>query len=209
MPSHPSLLHVLSHPLSMTVGFQADRSFAFRGESLGLTIVARNDSSTVVNRLHIEIMQNITWVARGHRAKHQLEVATVIVPGLQLEDVGQGVGAGNERKNSIQKIATEAQKELSELLARGAGARHDLAIAQDALVGMDTPLIKVSHVLSVHLRTPSCVVNPEVSMPLDVHGTHVVLTPGAVECTPLDPKQEGGIDPGPPPPSYIGEKVSL
>lgn len=193
----------------MTIGYQADRSFAVRGEGLGLNIVARNDSSTAVDKLHIEVLQNTTWVACGHRTWKKQAVATIIVPGSQLGNVGQGVGAGNERKKSFQRIGSEAQKELGELLAQGAGARHELSIVDKALVGMDISIIKVTHVLSVRLETPCCVVNPEVSMPLDIYGTHGALTPVSVECTPLELKQDGGVGPGRPPPSYAGKKFSL
>lgn len=41
----------------MSIGFQADRDSVGINESVGLTVVARNDSSAEVNAMHVEIKQ--------------------------------------------------------------------------------------------------------------------------------------------------------
>lgn len=47
---------------SMSIGFQADNSAVGLNESLGLTFVARNDSSAEVNSINVEIKQVIVSV---------------------------------------------------------------------------------------------------------------------------------------------------
>lgn len=177
----------------MSIGFQADRSVASRNECLGLTVVARNDSSTAVDNLRINISQETCWVACGYMSRTMRVVASIVVPGSQLGDVGQGVGAGNERKRSFVKIAAEAQTELRDLLTSGAGVRHELTISECALEGIDIKIIKVRHWLSVSLKTPTCITDPEVSMPL------------TIQSMPVGIIQVGESDSAPLPPSYIGE----
>lgn len=41
----------------MSIGFQADNSAVGLNESVGLTVVARNDSSVEVKSIHVEIKQ--------------------------------------------------------------------------------------------------------------------------------------------------------
>lgn len=62
--SHPPLHHCCTFrtlsdipTTSMSIGFQADSSAVGLSESVGLTFVARNDSSAEVNSINVEIKQ--------------------------------------------------------------------------------------------------------------------------------------------------------
>lgn len=68
----------------MSVAFQADRSMASRNESVGLTVVARNNSSTPIDMLVIEILQLTRWSAGAHNALSERVLVSTSVPGIQL-----------------------------------------------------------------------------------------------------------------------------
>eukprot|EP00752_Nemacystus_decipiens_P010235 g9119.t1 len=150
---------------SMSIGFQADSSAVGLNESVGLTFVARNDSSTEVKSINIEIKQLTTWSARGYLETNNRTVASVVVPGTDL----RAAELGNQRGQSSSAIADTARADLQEQLNAGAGKRHQLLVPGNALLTLKADLIEVKHMLSVTLKTPHCISSPEVWTPLMVH----------------------------------------
>lgn len=152
----------------MSIGFEADRSVVGINEPVRLTVVARNDSSSSVKSMHIEIVQVCTWYAQGQRETNTRTVASMIVSGSQLGEVQRAAEEGKQRGRSAIAVETAARQYLQELLAAGAGTRYELLVPDDCLVTLETGLIDVRHSLSVRLKTPACINSPDVSMPLRV-----------------------------------------
>lgn len=159
----------------MSIGFQAERSAVGLSESVGLTAVARNDSSAEVREMRVEIKQVSTWYARGYKDVKTRTIASVIVPGTQLRPAE----VGNERGRSAAAIADTARADLQEQLGAGAGTRYELLVPGNSLLTLHTELIDVRHTLSVMLKTPHCISSPDVWTPLVVHaGTSIASEPG-------------------------------
>ncbi|CAM9445217.1 unnamed protein product [Ectocarpus sp. 6 AP-2014] len=150
---------------SMSIGFQADHSEVGLNETVGLTVVARNDSSAEVKTMHVEIKQVSTWFARGYKESKTRTVAAVVVPGTQL----RASEKGNQRGRSSAVIADTARADLQEQLGAGAGTHYDLLVPGNSLLTLQAGLIEVKHTLSVMLKTPHCISSPDVWTPLLVH----------------------------------------
>ncbi|CAM9717307.1 unnamed protein product, partial [Sphacelaria rigidula] len=97
---------------SMSIGFQADKSVVGRLERLGLTVVARNDSTAPVKELRIEINQKAHWNAHGYKASKQRTVAKLIVSGSQLGPVGEGAAERPDRDRGFAAVGQDARAEL-------------------------------------------------------------------------------------------------
>lgn len=156
----------------MSIGFQADKSVVGRLERLGLTVVARNDSTAPVKELRIEINQKAHWNAHGYKASKQRTVAKLIVSGSQLGPVGEGAAERPDRDRGFAAVGQDARAELQELLAAGAGVRHELVVPDNKCCdSLQTDMIRIRHSLDVKLKTSSWVTSPELSMPLTVQRT--------------------------------------
>ena len=166
LPTHPRFV---SFPCpSMCIGFEADRSAVGINEPLSLTVVARNDSSSSVNSMHIAIVQVCTWYARGYKESKTRTIASMTVPESQLSEVQRGAAekARNQRKPAA--VENAAWRYFQELLAAGAGTRYELSVPDGSLFTLQTSLIDVRHSLNVRLKTPALITTPDVSMPLRV-----------------------------------------
>lgn len=164
----PSLTN--SRRASMSVGLQADRSVVGLNETLGLTVVARNDSSVSVKALHIELVQETTWYANGAKDNSVRTIESMVVPGTEL----RAAEVGDQRGRSASVVADTARADLQEQLAAGGGTRFEILVPADASLTLQSETIQVRHVLTVRLQTPSCVDSPDVWMPLRVqHGIAV------------------------------------
>ena len=159
----------------MSIGFEADRSVVGINEPVRLTVVARNDSSSSVKSMHIEIMQVCTWYARGFKEIKERTVASMIVSGSQLGEVQRPAEEGHQRGRSTIAVETAARQYLQKLLLAGAGTRYELLVPDECLLTLETGLIDVRHSLGVRLKTPTCINAPEVWMPLRVQAGTVVL----------------------------------
>ena len=163
----------------MSIGFEADRSVVGVNEPVGITVVARNDSSSLVKSMHVEIVQVCTWYARGQKEARRRVVASLAVSGSQLGDVQRAAEEGNQRGRSTTAVDHAARMYLQELLAAGAGTRYELLVPDDCLLTLKTGMIEIRHLLSVRLKTPTCVSSPEVSMPLRVQVRTMAVVMGA------------------------------
>lgn len=152
----------------MSIGFHTGRSVVARGESLGLTAVARNDSSSSVKAMHVELVQVSTWFASGYKESKTRTIASVVVTGAELGSALAAAEKGNQRGRSPVAVADAARRDLQELLDAGAGTRYELAVPDKCLDTMQTAMIQVGHSLSVRLNTPSCINSPDVWTPLRV-----------------------------------------
>lgn len=181
----------------MSVGFQADRSTVGLNEPVGVTVVARNDSSVAVKNLLVEIIQETKYCAQGSDDCSTRTIKTVEVPVTELATAE----VGGHRGQSPSAVADAARADLENQLASGAGSRQEIVVPGDATVTFRSETIEVRHLLCVRLQTPSCVNSPEVWMPLRVQtgsrpgppsGTAATAAPAApeVEPSPVAPSSE-------------------
>ncbi|CAN0089818.1 unnamed protein product, partial [Laminaria digitata] len=162
---------------SMSIGFEADRSVVGINEAVGLTVVARNDSSSSVKSMHVEIVQVCTWYARSYKESKKTAVASIAVSGSQLGEVQRAADKGSRRGRSASAMEDAARMYVQELLAAGTGTRYELLVPNDCLFTLKSGMIEVSHLLSVRLKTPTCISSPDVCMPLHVQARTVLVVP--------------------------------
>lgn len=170
----------------MSLGFQADRSAVGRNEPVGVTVVARNDSSTAVKNLLIELVQETKYWAQGSEDCSTRTLTSVAVPLPELA----AVEVGGRRGQGSSAVADAAREELENQLAAGAGSKHEILVPGDASLTFQSETITVRHLLTVRLETPSCVDPPDVWMPLRIQpgaqpGTSSTVP--EVESSPLAP----------------------
>lgn len=145
-----------------------DRSWVGLNEPIGLNIVARNDSSTAVKGMNIEIKQVTRWSADGHRDSKARTVASMVVPGAQLGALQWAAQTGNERGQVTVAVTESAQQDLKQQLDAGAGTRYELIVPSKSLLTLQTTNLRVSHTLSIELDTSTCLEVPSVWTPLSV-----------------------------------------
>ncbi|CAM9920917.1 unnamed protein product [Pylaiella littoralis] len=179
---------------SMSVGFQVDRSALGLNESLGLTVVARNDSSASVKAMRIDIMQETTWYARGSKASNTRSIASAVVSGAELA----AVEIGSKRGQSDAAVEDKAREDLRGQLAAGAGTRHEILVPGDASTTLQSENIEVRHLLSVRLETPSCVDSPDVWTPLRVQPHTVSMAAAAASLLARPPADAAPVSDVPP-----------
>lgn len=153
-------------PASMSIGFQADRSAVGRNEAVGVTVVARNDSSVAVKNLLIELVQETKYWARGSQDCSTRTLTSVEVPITELAQVEVGDNRGRSQSSSA--IAGAARADLEQQLAVGAGAKREILVPGDTTITFRSETIEVRHLLTVRLETPSCVDSPDAWMPLRI-----------------------------------------
>lgn len=163
----------------MSLGFEANRSVVGHNEPIGLVVVARNDSSSVVKEMNVEIKQEISWSARMYNDRRKRTIASIKVSGSQLGELQRASSQGHERGRSPTAIADAGRNELQEMLRAGAGTKYELVLPDDCPTTMQTSLINVRHALVVELKTPTFVTSPEIWMPLRVQ--HITTSEGVVE----------------------------
>ncbi len=147
----------------MSVGFQADRSAAGLNEPIGVTVVARNDSSATVKNLVIELAQETSFYAKGTKDTSTRTITSVVVPGKELLTAME---SGGRRGQSAAAIADTARADLQEQLAAGAGTRYEIVVPGNTCLSFESNTIEARHMLVVKLQTPGCVDAPDVWTPL-------------------------------------------
>ncbi|CAB1111736.1 unnamed protein product [Ectocarpus sp. CCAP 1310/34] len=169
---------------SMSLGFQADRSVVGLNESVGVIVVARNDSSVAVKNLRVELVQETSWTANGAGDVSTRVVKSVVVPGAELG----AAEFGGQRGQSAAAIADTARADLERQLASGAGTRHELTVPADTSITLNSETIQVRHVLTVRIQGPRCVECPDVWTSLHVQpGTSGVVPKVHEETSSLAP----------------------
>lgn len=167
----------------MSIGFQADRSAVGRNEPVGVTIVARNDSSASVKNLLVEIVQETKYWAQGSDDCSTRTITSVVVPVTDLA----AAEVGGNRGQSPSAVADAARADLENQLAAGGGSKHEIVVPENTCLTFRSQTIEVRHMLVVRFETPSCVDSPEVWMPLRVQ-------PGA-QPGPSSTVPEAGLSP--------------
>lgn len=106
-------LHPLSRASMTMMGFRMERSVAGVNEPIGLTVAARNVSSSRVNKRTTQLQQECNWRARGHRAKKDQTLASILVlPGSELEGLQWVPGTENDRGQSVVPVEENPSNDL-------------------------------------------------------------------------------------------------
>ena len=149
---------------STSFAFLVDSQAVERAGDVGVTMVARNDSSSTFESLTLEIHQQTRWLAEGYPGFAQREVAS---GEFRDDDVCVWKKMDDARRAS--KVAEDASGDLKQTLAAGGGTRYALTIPDTCADTVSMPNIVVTHTLVVKLATSSCGKDPSLTIPLLVY----------------------------------------
>lgn len=167
MPPLPLPPFVVSfRRISMSIGFRMNTSTVGPDDSISLDVVARNNSSSKVNQMLIQLKQETKWNAHRHHDNRTRTIASILVPASELGELQWAAGPGTERGQSVAVVESNARQDLEQQLSAGRSTRVELKVPGNALLTTQAPNISVSHTVGVVLDTPCCIGAPAVWTPL-------------------------------------------
>jgi hypothetical protein len=138
-----------------------------RGGRLDLGIALRNESTSAARRVYAELREHVSWHARGH-SNHSLRCVGVAEwEPLEMDGV-------RPRSSAELKAAAADPGSRGALLGQlhaallGGGDRRALEVGADARESYEGGLLSVRHQLTLHVRTPACVRDPSLELPVRV-----------------------------------------
>lgn len=154
----------------MSIGFKVNPSVVTPDGSVGVTVAIGRDTSCSIKAMYIEIRQETTWRAQGYTESSNKTLASIVVPGVELDSTLPVAVAGKRLKpaSSAAAMADAEPQALQSLLLAGGGTRHELFMPDTSLGTMQTGIIDVRHWVAVRLRTSVFARSPEASAPLSV-----------------------------------------
>lgn len=162
-----------SHPLprvSVSLGFRMERSVAGRKEPLDLLVAVRNDSSSKLSSLNIQLQQECRWSAHGHHDKMtRVMTSMVVVLGPEFGKMKSTPGSGtSDRGQSVAPVEESPRSDLMQRLNSGSGVRVQLVVPDNCLFSLQTTNVTITHSVGVMLGTPDCMAAPCIWTPLSV-----------------------------------------
>lgn len=159
-------------------------------EPLDLLVAVRNDSSSNVSSLKIQLLQECRWTAQGHHAKMARTMAsTVIVLDTEFGKMKSTAGSGkSDRGQSVAPVEENPRSDLMQRLNSGSGVRVQLVVPGNCLYSLQTTNVAVTHLVGAMLVTPDCMAAPCIWTSLSVlplpTGTGPAAMPGATSAVP-------------------------
>jgi len=132
------------------VSYLMERSVAGPNELIGVAVAARNDSTTNVNKLTIQLQQEIVWTAKGHPAKQETNLASVVVP--PGSDLGGFQWIKGSAIDYYSQNAGNSQSDLQQQLAGGGGTRFELVVPGTSAPTLQVENVKITHSVGVGRR---------------------------------------------------------
>jgi len=190
---------------TMTLGVKMDSSQVAATDSLRLSYEVINKSTSRIKALEVHVDEFVSFRARGHSRvqsgrlfTQRIDLAQLLATGMKVEPI-----------NGLEPITTQEWQALAELLKAG---QHGVNILIPATARSDFngQLGNIRHQVNVSIRTPFCVDDPEVTMPLGLYGSKLNFTgvqPVVAEAYALPPDWQASVAPlvkvdmEPPPPS--------
>lgn len=83
------------------MGFRMDRSVAGLNEPLELNVAVRNDSSSVLTALKIQLQQECHWSAHGEHEKMSRTIVSMVLPWSEFGKMQSTPGTGSGRGQSV------------------------------------------------------------------------------------------------------------
>lgn len=170
----------------MSLAFRMERSAAWHDEPIGLAVTARNDSSSSVKKVTIELKQAIFWSANGHRSAMDQTLASIpVLPGSELGGLQWAPDTGGDYGRSAALVEEIPHTDLEQRLANGAGTRFQLVVPEYSLPTLQVENINITHSVGVVVHTGCCIAQPCVWVPLTVVQTAAPeAQPGATSLAP-------------------------
>ena len=135
----------------MTVGAVVNETVLGRGQTVGVGIAVKNQSSVKVERLYVQINEIVSWSAQGHGAQLNRELAHAEVSLQMIEGVSELSKDARKARRLDAESMYQTSKELYETLLSGK-QRSDLTFLSDARDSYVGEMLAVRHFVRVVLH---------------------------------------------------------
>jgi hypothetical protein len=179
---------------SMSLATAADRVLLSPGHAVEVKTAVKNDSVVEVQHISVNLIRHAHWEAEGHR-----ESCREILDSFQVAGAASKCDAAKRtvkhRKSQLSSVASEASSHLFSALNddRG-GAACDtcrLCVPDVAFHSYEGPLLRVGYTIEVTVKTPRCISDPKLAIPLCIHpDIEATSTGGGSFSSSADVRQE-------------------
>ena len=143
------------------------------GQQIVVDLGAKNESSSRVDIVTAAIYQRIYWKAGGHSDALDRKIASVVfrvTETMRAENKESIRDIQRQRKRSGVKARETPNDVYREILnaVRDGANQVNLQTPSDAKISYYGSMINVSHRLYIKAKTPSCVTDPEIIVPLQI-----------------------------------------
>lgn len=152
-----------------------------RGQSTGIVVACRNQSSTTISGIVAELHQECAWEAERRRLVNKSKLATI-----HFKDLSQ-ILADNQ----------DAGKSLPEILLREVeSGKHkvDMTAPEKALPTYTGTLVNVSHHLDIVVQTGACIDNPTLRIPIQIGSAKAESNAPTTSTVPPDFAPDTDVD---------------
>lgn len=178
---------------SMTVGAVVNETVLGRGQTVGVGIAVKNESSVKVGLLYVQIKEIVTWSAQGHGGSVSRELARAEFSPQMIDGVTELSKDARKARRLDAESMYQTSMELYETLMSGK-QRSDLTILSDARDTYVGEVLSVRHFVRVVLTTPALMTTPTLSVPVRIQ-EHPGAEPaaGMLAAVPFDAEEKAAI----------------
>ncbi len=158
---------------SMSLATTVDDTSIGRGETLGVGLACRNDSTSEILGVDVEVTEVVVWGPVNGGGRHNSSrrtLARITVDPAQVNGTGQLTPEQLEHRKSTgmdPHLANFAEL-FNRLSGMGGGTKTQFQLPADARDTYKGSVIKTMTTISLTLRTGSCITNPQLVVPLNV-----------------------------------------
>ena len=151
---------------SVTLGVKLDSSNITASDELRVDYEVSNNSTSRVKALEVQVNEIISFRAQGRTAYHTIQLFQTRIESEDL--LRSGLNIGPRKVN--QGMTTEEYNDLAAALTTGIHGTN-LRLLGGSHSDYNGRLGSIRHVVKVAVKTPFCVDDPEVEVPLSVYGS--------------------------------------
>ena len=183
----------------ITLGAGVDDTLLGRGQAVGVGVAVKNESTAKARRLYVNITESVEWRAHGHGHQAKRTIAHAEFDPREIH------GLSEMSKQTLKAARNDADRTYAAILETltSGNQRSSLTVLPDARDTYAGGVLSVRHYVAVRLKTPSCITDPDLELPVRVGtriphehiGTGLVAVPviAMPVAMPLDSEEKASI----------------
>lgn len=164
-----------------TLGAAFDDTLAARGQTVGVNVAVRNESTVQPDSLFAQITEFVTWRAGGHSNSCARVVASTAFDPRTITGFARQSDAGARRSGGM--VDAALLQEMHETLMTGK-QRSYMSVVSDARETYAGAVLEVRHSMSIRMKMPCCVTDVGVAAPMRICGSRAVAAVLAAPSAP-------------------------
>lgn len=169
----------------MTVGAVATDTLISRGETFNMNVALKNESTAKIDAMRAEIEERVVWWAGGHSNWCLRKVAQGF---LDPSTIAGTAKLDKAELKAVREDGNSKGQALEEIYAQLCKADQPVAVLTCADDARDTyrgPLISTSHDMRAVCKTPCCITDPVVHIPVRIGAPSLVVVAPVPTAVPL------------------------